>query len=134
VICVDEVGKAINPQQIQGQIEGGVVQAAGYALMENFIMNEGRVLTPYLSNYLIPTVLDVPERVKSVILEYADSVGPWGVRGMAEMPLLPLAPAIAAAIKDATGVWIDEFPYTPDRVLKALKAVGGKHASRPAGD
>jgi CO/xanthine dehydrogenase Mo-binding subunit len=121
VICVDDVGKAINPQQIQGQIEGGVVQAAGYALMENFIMKEGRVLTPYLSNYLIPTVLDVPERVKSVILEYADGVGPWGVRGMAEMPLLPLAPAIAAAIKDATGVWIDEFPYTPDRVLKEIK-------------
>ncbi len=120
VICADDVGKAINPQQIQGQIEGGIVQAAGYALMENFIMQNGRVLTPYLSNYLIPTVLDVPERVKSVILEYAEPNGPWGVRGMAEMPYLPLAPAIAAAIQDATGVWIDEFPYTPDRVLKAL--------------
>jgi len=121
VICADDVGRAINPQQIEGQIEGGVVQAAGYALMENFIMKDGRVLTPFLSNYLIPTVLDVPERVKSVILEYAEPNGPWGVRGMAEMPYLPLAPAIAAAIHAATGVWIDEFPYTPDRVLKALK-------------
>ncbi len=121
VTCVDDVGRAINPQQIQGQIEGAVVQAAGYAILENFVMKEGRVLTPYLSNYLIPTILDVPERVKSVILEYAEPNGPWGVRGMAEMPYLPLAPAIAAAIKDATGVWIDEFPYTPDRVLKALK-------------
>jgi CO/xanthine dehydrogenase Mo-binding subunit len=121
VVCADDVGKAINPQQIEGQVEGAVVQAAGYALMENFIMHQGRVLTPYLSNYLIPTVLDVPARVKSVILEYADKVGPWGVRGMSEMPYLPLAPAIAAAIKDATGVWMDEFPYTPDRVLKALK-------------
>jgi CO/xanthine dehydrogenase Mo-binding subunit len=70
-------------------------------------------------------VLDVPERVKTVILEYADEVGPWGVRGMSEMPYLPLTPAIAAAIQQATGVWIDEFPYTPDRVLKALKGRNG---------
>jgi len=124
VVCADDVGRAINPQQIQGQVEGAVVQAAGYAILENFVMQNGRVLTPYLSNYLIPTVLDVPERVKSIILEYAEPNGPWGVRGMAEMPLLPLAPAIAAAIKDATGVWIDEFPYTPDRVLRKLRELG----------
>jgi CO/xanthine dehydrogenase Mo-binding subunit len=124
VICADDVGRAINPQQVEGQIEGGVVQAAGYAILENFVVSGGRVLTPYLSNYLIPTVLDVPERVKSVILEYAEPNGPWGVRGMAEMPYLPLAPAVAAAIHDATGVWIDEFPYTPDRVLKHLQQNG----------
>ncbi|MFN8486786.1 MAG: xanthine dehydrogenase family protein molybdopterin-binding subunit [Caldilineaceae bacterium] len=124
VICADDVGKAINPQQIEGQIEGAVVQAAGYALLENFIMKNGRVLTPHLSTYLIPTVLDVPARVKSVILEYADQVGPWGARGMAEMPYMPLAPAIAAAIHNATGVWIDEFPYTPDRVWKKLRGKG----------
>ncbi|MDQ3250459.1 MAG: xanthine dehydrogenase family protein molybdopterin-binding subunit [Chloroflexota bacterium] len=121
VICADDVGKAINPQQIEGQIEGCVVQAAGYALMENFIMHNGYVLTPHLSNYLIPTVLDVPQRVKSLILEYGDAVGPWGAKGMSEMPYMPLAPAIAAAIYDATGVWIDEFPYTPDRVWRALR-------------
>ncbi len=126
VICADDVGKAINPQQVQGQIEGAVVQAAGYAILENFIMRDGRVLTPMLSNYLIPTVLDVPERVKSVILEYAEPNGPFGVRGMAEMPYLPLTPAIAAAIKDATGVWIDVFPYTPERVLKAIKEAGSR--------
>lgn len=124
VICADDVGKAINPQQIEGQIEGAVVQAAGYALMENFVMQAGRVLTPYLSNYLIPTVLDVPERVRSIILEYADQLGPWGVRGMSEMPYLPLAPAVAAAIHDAVGIWIDAFPYTPDRVLKAIQGRG----------
>jgi CO/xanthine dehydrogenase Mo-binding subunit len=122
VVCADDVGKAINPQQVQGQIEGAVVQAAGYALLENFVMEAGRVQTPFLSNYLIPTIVDVPERVKSVILEYAEPNGPWGVRGMAEMPYLPLTPAIAAAIHDATGVWIDSFPYTPDRVLRALQA------------
>jgi CO/xanthine dehydrogenase Mo-binding subunit len=124
VICTDDVGRAINPQQIEGQVEGGVVQAAGYTLLENFIMKNGRVQTQLLSNYLIPTVLDVPERVKSVILENPEPNGPWGVRGMAEMPYLPLAPAVAAAIHDATGVWIDEFPYTPDRVLQHLKQNG----------
>ncbi len=121
VICADDVGRAINPQQVQGQIEGAVVQAAGYAILENFVVKDGYVLTPFLSNYLIPTVLDVPERVKSVILEFAEPNGPWGVRGMAEMPYLPLTPAIAAAIHDAVGVWIDEFPFTPDRVLRKLK-------------
>lgn len=122
VICADDVGRAINPQQIEGQIEGAVVQATGYALLENFLMRDGRVLTPYLSNYLIPTVLDVPERVTSIILEYGDAEGPWGARGMAEMPYLPFAPAVAAALREATGVWIDVFPFTPERVLQALRS------------
>jgi CO/xanthine dehydrogenase Mo-binding subunit len=121
IVCADDVGKAINPQQVIGQMEGCLVQAAGYALMENFIMKDGRVLTPYFSNYLIPTVLDVPPRIRPVLLEHADLNGPWGARGMSEMPYSPLAPAIAAAIHDATGVWLDQFPFTPDRVLKAIK-------------
>jgi CO/xanthine dehydrogenase Mo-binding subunit len=73
---------------------------------------------------LIPTVLDVPDEVKSVILEYADPIGPWGARGMAEMPLLTVAPAVAAAVYDAVGVWIDEIPMTPDVVVRALRAHG----------
>ncbi len=121
VICADDVGKAINPQLIVGQIEGAVVQAAGYAILENFVTQNGRVMTPYFSNYLIPTVLDVPERVKSIIMESAEPNGPWGVRGMAEMAYLPLAPAIAAALHNATGIWFDEFPFTPDRVYSRLK-------------
>jgi CO/xanthine dehydrogenase Mo-binding subunit len=120
VICADDVGKAINPQQIEGQIEGAVVQAAGYTIMENFIQENGYVKTPYFSNYLIPTVLDVPDRVQSLILQYADQVGPWGVRGMAEMPYIPFAPAVMAAVHDALGVWIDQFPLLPERVLHAL--------------
>jgi CO/xanthine dehydrogenase Mo-binding subunit len=121
VIVADDVGKMINPQQVVGQIEGCVVQAAGYALMENFITKNGRVLTPSLSTYLIPTVLDIPIRVKPVLLELGDHVGPWGAKGMSEMPFLPLAPAIAAAIHDATGVWINQFPFTPDRVFEETK-------------
>ena len=126
VICVDDVGKAINPQQVLGQVEGAVVQAAGYTLMEDFIEKDGRVLTPYLSNYLIPTVLDIPETVESHLLEYADPIGPWGARGMGEMPYLPLAAAIVSAVHDATGVWINEFPLTAERVFAALHGGKGK--------
>ncbi|HLC02264.1 MAG TPA: xanthine dehydrogenase family protein molybdopterin-binding subunit [Anaerolineales bacterium] len=124
VICADDVGHAVNPRLVQGQIEGAVVQAAGYAVLEDFIQDGGEVKTAHLSTYLIPTILDVPERVESVILEYPDPIGPWGARGMAEMPFLPLAPAITAAVFMATGVWLDEFPLVPERVLRGMKGVG----------
>ena len=120
VISADDVGRAVNPQLVQGQIEGAVVQAMGYAIMENFVQKDGYVQTQHLSTYLIPTVLDVPERVKSLILEYPDPNGPWGARGMAEMPFLALAAGVVAAVHDATGVWFHEFPLTPERVLKGL--------------
>jgi CO/xanthine dehydrogenase Mo-binding subunit len=120
LISADDVGKAINPQQIVGQIEGAVVQAAGYTILEDFSQEDGYVQTPHLSTYLIPTVLDIPERVHSLILEYPDPLGPFGARGMAEMPFLPLAPAVIAAVHDATGVWFNDFPLTPERVLRGL--------------
>ena len=124
VVCADDVGFAINPQLVQGQIEGAVVQAIGYAVMEHLVVKDGQVRNPYLSSYLIPTVLDVPTEVKSVILENADPIGPWGARGMAEMPLIPVAGAIAAAIHDATGVWLTDLPFIPDKVVPALRAHG----------
>ncbi len=120
VVAADDVGKAINSQAIEGQIEGAVAQAQGYALQENFQMKDGRVITDQLSTYLIPTALDVPEVVESVIVEVPDPRGPWGARGLGELPFLPLAPAILAAIHDATGVWLNELPATPEKVFKAL--------------
>ena len=121
VYSANDVGRALNPNLIEGQIEGGVVQAQGYALMEHLISTQGQIRNPFLSTYLIPTVADIPESVHSIILEYPDPLGPWGARGMAEMPLLPLAPAIVAAIHDATGVWFDQIPLTPDRVVARLR-------------
>jgi CO/xanthine dehydrogenase Mo-binding subunit len=120
VISANDVGKAINPQQIEGQIEGGVVQAAGYAVLEDFKQEGGYVQTDQMSTYLIPTILDIPDRVQSVILEVADPIGPWGARGMAEMPFIPLTPAIVSAVHDAVGVWYDQFPLTPERILHGL--------------
>lgn len=124
VVAANDVGKAINPEQVRGQIEGAVAQALGYALMEQLVVKDGKVLNPYLSTYLIPTVLDIPLEVKSVVLEYPDPIGPWGARGMAEMPLLPFTPALAAAIHDATGVWLTQQPFTPDKVVKELRKHG----------
>jgi len=124
VVCADDVGRAINPQGVRGQIEGAVVQAAGYVVLEDFQQQDGRVRTSRLSTYLIPGALDIPDHVESVMLEYPDPRGPWGARGMAEMPFLPLAPAVIAAVHDATGVWFDEFPLTPERVLWRLRAAG----------
>jgi CO/xanthine dehydrogenase Mo-binding subunit len=122
VVCADDVGRVVNPQGVRGQIEGGVVQAAGYAILEDFREDGGRVQTSLLSNYLIPGVLDIPDRVQSVILEVEDPLGPWGVRGMAEMPFIPLTPAVVSAVHDALGIWFDEFPLTPERVFWGLRA------------
>ncbi|MBN1202748.1 MAG: xanthine dehydrogenase family protein [Anaerolineae bacterium] len=121
VVSAHDVGRAINPQQIEGQIEGAVVQALGYAIMENLVVKDGRIQNPFLSTYLIPTIWDIPRETKSVILEYADPRGPWGARGMAEMPFIPLAPAIVAALHDATGIWFDHIPLTPESVVSRLR-------------
>jgi CO/xanthine dehydrogenase Mo-binding subunit len=120
VICADDVGKAINPQLVVGQIEGAIVQAAGYGLMENFIQENGYVKTSQLSTYLIPTVLDIPDEINSIIMEHPNPIGPWGARGVGEMPYIPLVPAISSAIHAATGVWFDHFPMTPENVLRGL--------------
>jgi CO/xanthine dehydrogenase Mo-binding subunit len=121
VWCANDVGQAINPNLIEGQIEGAVVQAHGYALTEDLRVENGRITNPYLSQYLIPGVSDVPARVHPIIMEIPDPLGPWGARGMAEMPFLPLAPALVAAIHDATGVWFDQLPLTPARVGERLR-------------
>jgi CO/xanthine dehydrogenase Mo-binding subunit len=122
--CAVDVGKAINPELVRGQAEGAIVQAHGYTLSERLRVTNGRIENPTFSGYLVPGSMDVPDRIETIIVEVADPLGPWGARGMAEMPLIPYAPAVIAAVHDATGVWFDEFPLTPDRVLAGLKAAG----------
>ena len=120
VVSAHDVGKAINPDLVVGQIDGGVAQAHGYTLSERLRVEDGRVLNPRLSTYLIPGIGDMPTAIEPVVLELADPLGPFGARGMAEMPMMPYAPAVIAALHDATGVWFDTFPLTPDRVLERL--------------
>jgi CO/xanthine dehydrogenase Mo-binding subunit len=120
LISANDVGRAVNPQQVEGQIEGAIAQSMGWAMLEKYIQRDGRAVTQNFSTYLIPGVLDVPTVVEPIILEFPDPQGPLGIRGMAEMPFIPTAPAIAAAIHDATGCWINELPYTPERVWAAL--------------
>jgi len=127
VVCADDVGRAINPRLVEGQIEGGIVQALGWATTENLIVREGRVLTDRFSNYLIPTALDAPDEIVSILVESADPRGPWGARGMGEMPFIPFAPALVAAVHDAIGVWIDRLPLTPERVLAAIHTAQHQH-------
>ena len=121
VICANDLGKIINRQLAEGQLEGAVVQAHGYAISEDLQIKDARLTHPRLSAYLIPGIDDIPTRVESVLLEHPDPRGPWGVRGMAEMPLIPYAAAVVAALHDATGVWFHQIPLTPSRVLAGLR-------------
>jgi CO/xanthine dehydrogenase Mo-binding subunit/aerobic-type carbon monoxide dehydrogenase small subunit (CoxS/CutS family) len=112
-----DVGRAINPTLIEGQIEGGIAQGLGMALMEEFIPGKGE----NLHDYLIPTIGDVPP-VESILIEDASPVGPFGAKGIGEQALIPTAPAILNALYDAAGVRIYKLPATPDKVRAAIRA------------
>jgi CO/xanthine dehydrogenase Mo-binding subunit len=117
-----DVGQAINPQAVEGQIEGGTSQGHGYALSEELQYREGRLVTPSFSEYLIPTAMDMP-RVQSIILESRSGVGPFGAKGIGEPSLTPVAPAIANAVADAIGVRVADLPITPEKVVRALSGL-----------
>jgi CO/xanthine dehydrogenase Mo-binding subunit len=118
--CYD-VGRAINRNSVEGQIEGGVAMGLGYALLEEDRVAAGVTLTPNLMTYLIPTALDVPD-VSAIVLESGEGMGPWGARGIGEPAIVPTAPAVANAIADAVGVRPTRLPVTPERLWGALQA------------
>jgi len=120
IIAAHDVGKAINPQTVEGQIEGGTLQGAGYGRYEEILFTgNGKIMSNNLGLYIIPTTLDAPEIVP-IIVEDPYPEGPFGGKGFGEQPLMGVAPAITNAIHQATGVWINEIPATPERVWKAL--------------
>ncbi len=121
IACANDVGQAINPRLLEGQIEGGVIQALGWTTTEHFIERDGYPLSNTLSTYLIPTIEDIPQRLIPIIIENAEQNGPWGARGMAEMPFIAVAAAVHHALRNATGVWYNRFPFTVERVLRGLK-------------
>ncbi|MFO7741433.1 MAG: molybdopterin cofactor-binding domain-containing protein, partial [Anaerolineae bacterium] len=114
-----DVGRAINPTAVEGQIQGGSAQGIGWALMEEVQVDEGVTQTPSLSEYLIPTAKDLP-KTQAIILESGTGVGPFGAKGIGEPSLTPAAPAVANAVADAIGVRIPDLPITPEKVLEAL--------------
>ena len=119
LVCANDVGRAINPMAVEGQIEGGAQMGLGYALTEELLVKEGRVLNPDFLDYRLFTSADMP-RLETIIIETDDPQGPFGAKGVGEMGGTPTAAAIANAIYDAVGVRLTQVPMTPERVLKAL--------------
>ena len=118
VVALDtaqDVGRALNPQAVVGQIQGGAVQGMGLALMEEIVCEEGRILNPSFTDYLIPTILDTPP-MQIEVLEYADPHAPYGVRGVGEPPTISSGPAVAAAIRQATGQPLRRVPIRPEHI------------------
>lgn len=122
IYAAHDAGTAINPALVEGQIEGGIAMGVGMALEEEIIFDaEGRQVNPNLTNYLIPTSLDMPKVEVDIVQSY-DPIGPFGAKGVGEPTLVPTAPAIMNAIHDAVGVRITDLPATAEKVLFAIKA------------
>ncbi|NNE79417.1 MAG: xanthine dehydrogenase family protein molybdopterin-binding subunit, partial [Silicimonas sp.] len=115
-VAAHDVGQAINPMLVEGQVQGGIAQGLGMALMEEFIPHK----TENLHDYLIPTIGDVPP-IETLIIEEPDAHGPFGAKGLGEHVLIPTAPAILNAIKHATGVRMCSVPVTPSKLHAAIK-------------
>jgi CO/xanthine dehydrogenase Mo-binding subunit len=129
-----DVGRAVNPQGVEAQIEGAVVMGIGHALMEDFQIRDGRTVTPGFARYVLPTAVDIPQ-IHSIIIEDIDPKTPLGVKGIGEPAIVQTAPAVINAIHDAVGVRITTLPATPERVLEALrgKRAGAKSPAQGEG-
>jgi CO/xanthine dehydrogenase Mo-binding subunit len=129
VWAAHDVGRAINPRGVEGQIEGGIVQGLGQALMEDYQLENGHTKTHGFAKYILPTSLDIPE-ITSIIVEDPDPKSPLGAKGIGEPALVPTAPAIMNAIYDAVGVRITSLPATPEKILAALAAKKSEAATQ----
>lgn len=123
LVAAHDVGHAINPQSVEGQIEGGCAMGQGYALMEELVVDRGAIRNPGFSNYLIPTMEDIPH-IETIIVEAEEASGPFGAKGVGEPPLIPTAPAILNAVSNALGIRFTRLPLTPEAMLTALQEVG----------
>ena len=115
-----DVGRAINPASVEGQIEGAFVQGLGFALTEEMVWDGARLVNPSLMDYKAPTALDAPYAIHSIIVEKAEPDGPFGAKGVGEIGINPVPAAIANAVAAATGARIAQLPLTPERVLRAI--------------
>jgi CO/xanthine dehydrogenase Mo-binding subunit len=120
ITTAQDIGRAIHPVLAAGQIEGGTLQAVGYGLLEDLVWDKGRIINNRLTNYIIPTSLDAPE-METIIVEKEYPHGPFGAKGVGELPMDGAAPAIAAAVFNATGAFVSEIPITPERLQAAME-------------
>jgi len=123
-VSVADVGRAINPQQCEGQDEGAAMQGIGHTLFEEMLYEDGQLLNPNLIDYRVPTFAELPDHLETILVENGDGPGPFGAKGLGEGGIVCAAPAIANAIYRATGVRIKDLPLTPERVWRALKEAG----------
>jgi CO/xanthine dehydrogenase Mo-binding subunit len=119
VVAADDIGRVIHPVLAEGQVEGGTLQAVGYATIEEIKLRDGRYLNDRLATYIIPTALDAP-RISTILVEAPFEGAPHGAKGVGELPMDVGAPAVVAAIADATGVWVTDLPASPERILAGL--------------
>ncbi|MGH9842182.1 MAG: molybdopterin cofactor-binding domain-containing protein, partial [Blastocatellia bacterium] len=119
ITTAQDIGRAIHPMLAEGQIEGGTLQAVGYGVLEELVWDRGRIVNNQLTNYIIPTSLDAPE-IETIIIEKEYPHGPFGAKGVGELPMDGAAPAIAAAVYNATNALITEIPITPERMFAAI--------------
>jgi aldehyde oxidoreductase len=121
VIAASDAGRAVNPSMVEGQIEGGVVMGLGYALSEEFRLEQGRIVTDTLAKLGLWRATAVPP-IECIIVENPHAEGPFGAKGMSELPVSMAAPAVVSALHDALGIWLTRIPATPERILEALRA------------
>jgi CO/xanthine dehydrogenase Mo-binding subunit len=131
VVAADDIGRVIHPVLAEGQVEGGTLQAVGYATIEEIKLRDGRYLNDRLATYIIPTALDAP-RISTILVEAPFAGAPHGAKGVGELPMDVGAPAVVAAIADATGVWITDLPASPERILAAFADRPAAAGPRPA--
>jgi CO/xanthine dehydrogenase Mo-binding subunit len=129
LVTAEDIGTVIHPVLAAGQVEGGAAQAIGYALLEEVIMKDGQMANAQLTNYLIPTPLDTPP-MKVLFKPHPYAHGPFGAKGMGELPIDGPAPAITGAIAQALGIEIDEIPATPERIWAWVEAAGTRRRRR----
>jgi CO/xanthine dehydrogenase Mo-binding subunit len=129
-VAAHDVGRAINPRSVEGQISGGAVQGIGMALLQEVQVEDGVNLTGGLFQYLLPTFTDVPD-IETVVLESGEGLGPFGARGIGEPPIGPPSAAITAAVADAIGAWPEQLPLTPERVLALVAAPSAATGKEP---
>ena len=132
IVACHDVGRAVNPANVVGQIEGAVSMGLGFTVMEEVLLKDGMIRNPHFSEYLIPTSLDMPETV-SHLVEAPEVSGPFGAKGIGEPALIPTAPAILNAIRAAAGIRVKDLPATPEALWRLLSSLPERKGERTCG-